>query len=87
MCVIIHGGSLVLGRIVAHFFVFENNERNIQISMTEQEKIDFEKAIRQKVLMEQRAYKKEWRAKNKDKVKESNRKYYEKKKSPQEVDN
>ena len=55
------------------------------MSMTEQEKADFEKAIREKVIMEHRAYKKEWRSKNKDKVKLSNRKYYEKRKAKCEV--
>lgn len=48
--------------------------------MTEQEKADFEKAIREKVIMERRAYKKEWRDRNKDRVRESNRKYYDKRK-------
>ncbi len=37
--------------------------------------------IRQEFLAEQRAYKADWRVKNKDKIKESNRKYYEKKKA------
>ena len=50
------------------------------MSMTDQEKADFEKAIREKVLMERRAYKAEWRRKNKDKIKRSNQKYYEKRK-------
>lgn len=49
--------------------------------MTEQEKADFEKAIREKVLMERRAYKAEWRRKNKDSVQRSNQKYYAKKKA------
>ena len=46
------------------------------MSMTEQELIDFERAIREKVKMENRARKKEWRDKNRDTVKEHNRKYY-----------
>ena len=36
--------------------------------MTEQEKIEFEKEIRQKVLMERRAAKAEWRRKNKESI-------------------
>ena len=57
------------------------------MSMTEQEKADFEKTIREKILMESRAYKKEWRNKNKEKVKASNKKYYEKRKVEREVNN
>ena len=53
------------------------------MSMTEQEKVDFEKAIREKIIMERRAYKAEWRRKNKDSVKRSNEKYYAKKKANQ----
>lgn len=49
--------------------------------MTEQEKLEFEKEIRQKVLMERRAAKAEWRRKNKESIKRSNQKYYAKKKS------
>ena len=49
--------------------------------MTEQEKIEFEKEIRQKVLMERRAAKAEWRRKNKESIKRSNQKYYAKKKA------
>ena len=50
------------------------------MSMTEQEKADFEKEIRQKILMERRAYKADWRRKNKESIKRSNQKYYEKQK-------
>lgn len=49
--------------------------------MTEQEKIEFEKEIRQKVLMEQRAAKAEWRKNNKESIRKSNQKYYRKKKA------
>ncbi len=49
--------------------------------MTEQEKLEFEKEIRQKVLMERRAAKAEWRRKNKESIKRSNQKYYAKKKA------
>lgn len=52
--------------------------------MTEAEKIEFEKEIRHKILMERRAYKTEWRRKNKDKIKRSNEKYYAKKKAEKE---
>ena len=54
------------------------------MSMSEQEKADFERAIREQVRMEHRAYKKEWRDKNKDKVKKHNRTYYEKRKLKRE---
>lgn len=40
--------------------------------MTEQEKIEFEKEIRQKVLMERRAAKAEWRKNNKESIRKSN---------------
>lgn len=49
--------------------------------MTEQEKIEFEKEIRQKVLMERRAAKAEWRKNNKESIRKSNQKYYRKKKA------
>lgn len=52
--------------------------------MTEQEKADFEKEIRQKILMERRAYKADWRRKNKESIKRSNQKYYEKIKTRKE---
>lgn len=52
--------------------------------MTESEKIEFEKEIRQKVLMERRAAKAEWRRKNKKSIKRSNQKYYAKKKAEKE---
>ena len=52
--------------------------------MTEAEKIEFEKEIRQKVLMERRAAKAEWRRKNKESIKRSNQKYYAKKKAEKE---
>ena len=52
--------------------------------MTEQEKIEFEKEIRQKVLMEQRAAKAEWRKHNKESIRKSNQKYYAKKKAEKE---
>ena len=48
------------------------------MSMTDQEKADFEKAIREKALMERRAYQAEWRRKNKESIRRSNKKYYEK---------
>ena len=54
------------------------------MSMTEQEKADFEKAIREKVKMEHRARKKEWRDNHKESVRKSNRKYYEKIKAKRE---
>ena len=54
------------------------------MSMTEKEKQEFEKEIRHKILMERRAYKAEWRWKNKDKIKRSNEKYYAKKKAEKE---
>lgn len=51
------------------------------MSMTEQEKIEFEKEIRQNILMERRAYKSEWRRNNKESIRKSNQKYYAKKKA------
>ena len=48
------------------------------MSMTEQEKIEFEKEIRHKILMEQRERKAQWRASNPESIKRSNQKYYEK---------
>lgn len=47
--------------------------------MTDKEKIDHEKEIRLKILMERRAYKAEWRRKNPDKVKAANERYWLKK--------
>ena len=55
--------------------------------ITEKEREVLRQEFKEELLAEKRAYKMEWRAKNKDKVKESNRKYYEKKKALQEVDN
>jgi hypothetical protein len=55
------------------------------IMITEQEREIIRQEIKAEILASNRAYKMEWRAKNKDKVKESNRRYYEKKKA-QEVD-
>lgn len=52
--------------------------------MTDQEKIDFEKEIRQKILMERRAAKAEWRRKNKESILRSNLKYRAKKKAEKE---
>ena len=46
--------------------------------MTEEEKVEFEKEIRHKVLMERRAAKAEWRRKNKESIRRSNQKYYAK---------
>ena len=53
--------------------------------MTEQEKIEHEKEIRHKILMEQRERKAEWRRNNKESVWRSNQKYYAKKKAEREV--
>ncbi len=55
------------------------------MSMTEQEKIVYEKEIRYKILMEQRDRKAEWRRNNKESVRRSNRKYYLKKKAEKEA--
>ena len=55
------------------------------MSMTEQEKIVYEKEIRYKILMEQRERKAEWRCNNKESVRRSNRKYYLKKKAEKEA--
>lgn len=55
------------------------------MSMTEQEKIVYEKEIRYKILMEQRERKAEWRRNNKESVRRSNRKYYLKKKAEKEA--
>ncbi len=52
--------------------------------MTEQEKIEHEKEIRHKILMEQRERKAEWRRNNKESVRRSNQKYYAKKKAERE---
>ena len=53
--------------------------------MTEQEKIEHEKEIRHKILMEQRERKAEWRRNNKESVRRSNQKYYAKLKREREV--
>lgn len=53
--------------------------------MTEQEKIEHEREVRHKILMEQRERKAEWRRNNKESVMRSNRKYYAKKKAEREV--
>lgn len=55
--------------------------------LTEQERKIIEQEIRAEIIAENRARKKEWRANNKDKVKESNRRYYEKIKQRKEVKN
>ena len=52
--------------------------------MTEEEKIEFEKEIRHKILMERRAAKAEWRRKNKESIRRSNQKYYAKLKARKE---
>lgn len=52
--------------------------------MTEAEKIQFEQEIRHKILMERRAAKAEWRRKNKESIRRSNQKYYEKMKRKKE---
>ena len=48
--------------------------------MTEQEKIEFEKEIRHKILMERRAAKAQWRRTHKESIRRSNQKYYQKRK-------
>ena len=52
--------------------------------MTEQEKIQFEKEIREKIKQEARERKAEWRRKNPESVRKSNAKYYEKRKKVRE---
>lgn len=52
--------------------------------MTEEERIEFEKEIRHKILMERRAAKAEWRRKNKESIRRSNQKYYAKLKARKE---
>lgn len=52
--------------------------------MTEAEKIEFEKEIRHKILLERRAAKAEWRRNNKESIRKSNQKYYAKKKAEKE---
>lgn len=52
--------------------------------MTEAEKIEFEKEIRHKILLERRAAKAEWRRNNKESIRKSNQKYYAKKKAERE---
>jgi len=52
--------------------------------MTEEEKVEFEKEIRHKILMERRAAKAEWRRKNKESIRRSNQKYYAKLKARKE---
>jgi hypothetical protein len=65
-------------------FIYKN--RRIKV-ITEQERKIIEQEVREQILAERKAYKMEWRAKNKDKVKESNRKYYEKVKAKREGNN
>lgn len=55
------------------------------MSMSVQEMADFERIIREKILMERRAYKAEWRRNNKESIRRSNQKYYAKKKAEQET--
>ena len=55
--------------------------------ITEKERKIIEQEVRAQIIAERKAYKMDWRAKNKDKVRESNRKYYEKKKSQKEKTN
>ena len=52
--------------------------------MTEAEKIEFEKEIRHKILLERRAAKAEWRRNNTESIRKSNQKYYAKKKAERE---
>ena len=52
--------------------------------MTDEERIEFKKEIRHKILMERRAAKAEWRRKNKESIRRSNQKYYAKKKAERE---
>ena len=47
--------------------------------MTELERAAIEAEVREQIRAAQRAYKREWRAKNKDKVKASNDRYWLKK--------
>ncbi len=49
--------------------------------MTEKEKAEFEKEIRQKILMERREYKAKWRKEHKESIRRSNAKYRAKKKA------
>ena len=49
--------------------------------MTEMEKAEFEKEIRQKILMERREYKAKWRKEHKESIRQSNAKYRAKKKA------
>lgn len=49
--------------------------------MTEKEKAEFEKEIRQKILMERREYKAKWRKEHKESIRQSNAKYRAKKKA------
>ena len=49
--------------------------------MTEMEKAEFEKEIRQKILMERREYKAKWRKEHKESIRQSNAKDRAKKKA------
>ena len=49
--------------------------------MTEMEKAEFEKELRQKILMERREYKAKWRKEHKESIRQSNAKYRAKKKA------
>lgn len=53
--------------------------------MTELEKVNFEKEIRAKVADERRAYKAEWREKNREHINQYNRMYRLRKKLTREV--
>lgn len=53
--------------------------------MNEQEKATFEQEIREKVAKEQRAYKAQWREKNREHIREYNRLYRLRKKLCREV--
>ena len=52
--------------------------------MTDAERIEFEKEIRHKILIERRAAKAEWRRNNKESIRRSNQKYRAKKKAEKE---
>ena len=53
--------------------------------MTDYEKAEFEKAIRELVRQEQRAYKAKWRSTHKENIKRSNEKYRAKLKALREA--
>jgi hypothetical protein len=66
---------------LVHFFLYAKISQWRFKVITDHERKIIEQEVRAQIIAERKAYKMDWRAKNKDKVRESNRKYYEKQKA------